>query len=503
MLAAVINNSCKKLDSISKTASTEEIEAKFFATKPGTPAIVHKVIAALKKQNSLGHFVPSLAKKDGYAIWEKSQVSIYNKALSRNGESETQETLVFTPIVPQDSNFVNGFFFSRIIGDSVELHLYRANDYDLFPKGKIDSSVVTAERNVFKVMELDQSIFGNRSFKVITDSIFENYFFALNPPTPKIISYKSDPSVVGKQVHMCVRMKGNNCTCGNVCLDWETCNECGYWFCFTIGSAEPPTGGGTYNWPPDPPISIGGGGGGGSSTGNCIPGNCRNGSTLIIEGRIPCGGCGNGPVVVVPSDEPPIILPQSDTIPKIIADSCGHQMDSLYLWGLANNFREQSFIVVKKGSRIYAKNFLPGFPTGDKTRVNYTLNNDEELICFGHIHAEDTANYWRTSFSPQDLMEFNSHANKVGYTAILEVGNARYAFVVKDVQKKSTFNIVKRGRHEQIYNQILESLEQQYPNAQIRTEQAWIQYLGSVSNCGIVFYKATSPNKNNFVILNP
>ncbi|HRE64899.1 MAG TPA: hypothetical protein PKU77_14005, partial [Ferruginibacter sp.] len=202
----------------------------------------------------------------------------------------------------------------RIIGDSVELHLYRANDYDLFPKGKIDSSVVTAERIIFKVMELDQSIFGNRSFKVITDSIFENYFFALNPPTPKIISYKSDPSVVGKQVHMCVRMKGNNCTCGNVCLDWETCNECGYWFCFTIGSAEPPTGGGTYNWPPDPPISIGGGGGGGSSTGNCIPGNCRNGSTLIVEGRIPCGGCGNGPVVVVPPDEPTFNPYYADTV---------------------------------------------------------------------------------------------------------------------------------------------------------------------------------------------
>ena len=58
----------------------------------------------------------------------------------------------------------------------------------------------------------------------------------------------------------------------------------------------------------DPTISKGGsgsGGGGGSTslnTGNCtVVSNCRPG-TLIEEGRIPCGGCGPGPIVIVPEE---------------------------------------------------------------------------------------------------------------------------------------------------------------------------------------------------------
>ena len=323
MLAAVINNSCKKLDSISKTASTEEIEAKFFATKPGTPAIVHKVIAALKKQNSLGHFVPSLAKKDGYAIWEKSQVSIYNKALSRNGESETQETLVFTPIVPQDSNFVNGFFFSRIIGDSVELHLYRANDYDKYPFGRVDSSIVTAELITTKLLELNRNVFGNRKFTLADDHLWENIKNQYGTPDTisRMIYIENSPSSNNLITVVCTITQ--NCSCisnpgsyneSHQCMqgncDW--CNLCRKYDCSDVYSDEPGQSGGGNPWPTDPPTSIGGGGGSNPpNTGsNCSGVNdCGTNGSIIIQGKVPCGGCGNGPVVVVPPDEPPYYPP--------------------------------------------------------------------------------------------------------------------------------------------------------------------------------------------------
>ena len=168
-----------------------------------------------------------------------------------------------------------------------------------------------------------------------------------------------------------------------------------------------------------------------------------------------------------------------------------------------NNFREQSFIVVKKGDSIYSKNFLLGNLSGDMTRVNYLLDVGETLLAFGHTHAEDTVGYYRTSFSPEDLIEFNKNANVVGYTALLEVGNARYAIVIENVQKKTVFNIGKRGNHRRYLNEVLSSLTNQIPNGQIRTEKALVQYLGSASESGIGFYKATYPNKNHFTKLNP
>lgn len=201
-------------------------------------------------------------------------------------------------------------------------------------------------------------------------------------------------------------------------------------------------------------------------------------------------------------DEPQSNIP-IDSIPTILSVICNHKMDSLYQWGMTNGFREQSFIVVKKNGIIYPKNYVVGTLSGDQTDVNYTLATGEQLLAYFHTHAEDTASYWRTSFSPDDLLEFNKNANVTGYTALLEVGNARYAFVVEDVSKKSAFNISKKGRHEKLYKAVFNTLSSQISNGQTLTEETWIQYLGSATVSGIGFYKATAPNKNNFTKLNP
>lgn len=100
------------------------------------------------------------------------------------------------------------------------------------------------------------------------------------------------------------------------------------------------------------------------------------------------------------------------------------------------------------------------------------------------------------------MIEFNKNANTLGYAAILEVGNARYVFVVEDVGKKTTFNHNRRGQHKNNYYNKLNELSNQY-SGQALTEQAWIAYLGSASVSGIGFYKSTAPNKNNFTKLNP
>jgi len=75
--------------------------------------------------------------------------------------------------------------------------------------------------------------------------------------------------------------------------------------------------------------------------------------------------------------------------------------------------------------------------------------------------------------------------------------------VLEDIQKKSAFNINRRGNHHKLFSNLFENLSNQFSNGQILTEQTWIQYLGSSTISGIGFYKSTSPNKNNFIKLNP
>jgi hypothetical protein len=169
-----------------------------------------------------------------------------------------------------------------------------------------------------------------------------------------------------------------------------------------------------------------------------------------------------------------------------------------------NGYREQSFIIVKNTATgaIYPKNFTLGFPTGDKTRVNYTLNTGEELLAFVHTHAEDTTGYYRTPFSPEDLKEFDKNATQVGYTALLEIGNSRYAMVLENVSIHNSFNTTKMGRHRKGIEAIFSTLTS--PNdLGIRWQNALVQYLGSASNCGVGLYKSTLPNKNVFTKLNP
>lgn len=307
----ILHISCKKLDRYSHELSPESVEAKFFAAKPGLPLPVLKVMDALKKQNAISGFIPSLAQRDGYAVWERSQVKHLNKIPTFNRNGENDDVIeVFTPIVQQDSNFVNGFFFSKIVGDSVELHLYRGNDYKQYPYGKTDSLVVTAELIASKLMVLDHEVFGARRYKVTDTRLYggKNPYGARD--TSVLFSHvETDPSTSNKMIVTCWYIFSGYCTCSELpCKDWwMPCprSECSSLMCLVTHTET----GGTAGWPPDPPISTGGGGSGTPpSAPNCTATtNCGQLRSLIVQGKEPCGGCGPGPVIVVPIEEPPTV----------------------------------------------------------------------------------------------------------------------------------------------------------------------------------------------------
>ncbi|HRD56836.1 MAG TPA: hypothetical protein PK504_02245 [Ferruginibacter sp.] len=520
---SIISPSCKKMDV--HVGNDTEIQSRFFNVPNNEAAVVHKVAAALKKQNNIGGFIPSFAKKEGYAVWDKSLI-YYPEPLTntygRNGENETQDTIeVFTPIVLENDNIVNGFFFSRIVGDSVALHLYRANDYDLFPNGKIDSTVVTAELIIIKLLQLNDEIFGHKKYELLDSNAFKKEIHGKY----RTIELDTNSNNNGGSETGRIKVRGN---CTFTCYYNQTpecisttnwCTFCQLYYCYSncpstpgsgTGTGSPSGGGGGYNWPPDPPIATGGsGGGGGSSTGNCIPGNCRTSSTLIVEGRVPCGGCGGGPIIILPPEEPPYIPSEIDTSDlRIISEKISNQSDSLFNWAFlpGNNLREQGAIIVRKNGNIYLKNIAPG-KEGKTRPPNYSLETGEELIGYYHTHPVDTSYKQRSFFSDDDFLTFHSKAITIqGYMMVLECGNKRFIVVVENLQKYNefmTFNRKMQIRNRYIEYELLPQQSTYYTNGQLASTNAALQFFGSSSNCGLGIYEANSPGKTNFTKLNP
>ena len=310
-MVSLFFNNCNKFDVRSGIGHHNK---DIFKLPPSSPHALAKIVAELKRQNELTGFMKDFVLKEGYPLWEKS---IYQKVeknnpsiiYARGGAEETADTVVYTPVALLDSNFVNGFIISKVYGDSVELHLYRANDYDLYPYGGADSSVVTAELITLTLAQLDYNSFGPRKFEILDPLLkFENHTY---DSTNKVRILKLDfSSKVNSLISgmICYYEPSGFCNCSGRC-DWRSgCSSCSVMSCtpyqsFPGGGSSSGSNGGSTNWPPDPPTNPGGGNNPPAPS-NCTGVNeCRPGSQ-IVEGKVPCGGCGSGPIVVIPPDNP-------------------------------------------------------------------------------------------------------------------------------------------------------------------------------------------------------
>jgi hypothetical protein len=531
-VAAYFMYSCNKLDVATTEQTTTNIaaiEAKFFTIPAGTSDLTKRVIEEIKKRNEKSGFVAEFAENNGFPVWDKalfeqrqnenpSSVS----ANSINNNSGPTDTLILIPLVNVEQQKVTGLL-RVVINNGIGLNYSLSEYYKNYASG-LNNLNSPASQFALLNMYLNKHVYGVKNYTLTDHKLFSSdtthtrshalEFDDLPPGATNnlfssTICINSNITITYCNSEFC--FINGNCMCiGTSCPD----NDCGV-YTLTISNCTTTQG---PEWPTPGNGGSGGGGGGSGSIPPYYP--CTNGpsnppvvvplttnSNNVYQGPAlpPCPppgpGTGWNPAPpTIPNPPPP-----SDSIPNQLSRRVSRELDSLYLWGMNNGYREQSFIIVKNTATgaIYPKNFTPGFPNGFQTRVNYTLTNTEQLLAYVHTHAEDTADYYRTAFSPDDLIEFNKNANVVGYTALLEVGNARYAFVLEDVQKKIAFNVSKRGRHVQLFNELLETLTS-ISNGQIKTEQAWIQYLGSASITGIGFYKSSiSSNKNVFTKLNP
>jgi hypothetical protein len=523
-----LQQACKKVDvNVSQPASNEEkaIEAKFFTVPAGTSDLTRRVIEEIKQRNEKSRFVAEFATTNGYPVWNKAlqlekpnnnPSSVMANSTSNSGANDS---ILFIPIVPNGQNKVVGFV-KAVINNSVNLSYSMENFYKNYPT--IATNEVTAKEFAQTLMYLNFQTFGHTDFNITDKRLFHlgnNYNDTAN--ITRHVTISADTTFQNAITSICVTTtvttitqnwhctNTGNCASGvcdlcSLCIDVDI-SQTSETNCLNtnVGGSPPPSGGGSggsgnippyypcTNGPTNPPV--------------VLPVVSPVNNVGSGPGLPPCPppgpGTGWNPTPPVPPNSPP----PSDSIPNQLSRRVSRELDSLYLWGMNNGYREQSFIIVKNNATgaVYPKNFMPGFPTGDKTRVNYTLGAGEQLLAYVHTHAEDTSGYYRTSFSPEDLIEFNKNAVSVGYTAILEIGNARYAFVLEDIGKKNTFNVQKRGvLKSEFYNKLQTKL-----NSGLRgtaaMDAAWIELLGSASSNGIGLYKSQIPSKNSFIKLNP
>lgn len=313
-------NSCNKFD---VRSGIENNKKDVFEISSAAPHALTTVVAELKRQNVMTGFLKDFVVKEGYPLWDKS---IYQKLEKNNpavfnarGGEEVADTVVYTPIALLDSNFVNGFLLSKVFGDSVELYLYRANDYDLYPYGGVDGSVLTAEFITLKLIELNDAAFGKHKYEIKDSFLFRDFHNGKPNFIRTVIEINLNSSVAGKYALFPACFETVNCWClrnpgrcdpDKKCLSsgCDRCYRCIEVECNTIALPGGGAGGGsTPNWPPDPPTNPGGGGGNNPpAPTNCTGVNeCRPGSQ-IVEGKVPCGGCGGGPIIVIPPEVIPV-----------------------------------------------------------------------------------------------------------------------------------------------------------------------------------------------------
>ena len=391
------------------------------------------------------------------------------------------------------------------------MHLYRANDYDQYSYGSIDSSVVTADIIALKIMELDHTIFGARKYQIL-----DTLLFASHPKLNSIkrtIRLKPNTMQMGKFSFYVVCLETPNCFCirfpgscneTHTCMN-GTCDLC--YQCINVTCTTVAIGGGTPGngspWPPDPPPPPGGGGsnppaGGGNCSG---VNNCAVLRSLIVQGRVPCGGCGSGPLVVVPPDEPPVNYVNTDSLLAQISRSIKSKADSIFNLSTQQNYNEWGMIIVRKNGNVYAKNEKTDNDP-NYVKLNWFLQSGEELIGDSHVH-NDTDSLGRSSFSGDDLTALRRNKNKYQYVKFIDCGNVSYAFVIEDVLKAGAFfsqnqeNIIIDSISARAYRHPL-----RYSNWQHATSETMMNYLGSSSVSGIGMYKSNNSDKTSFIKLN-
>jgi hypothetical protein len=274
--------SCKKTDTLVNVEKNQvqllpETPDNFFKLPSNASSVLKRIALELERQNKTKEFISAFIAKEGFPIWAKSRIERHKqKDNTSNFDADgLEDTTVYVPLVVSADEYVTGFL-KATVNDSVDIKIYRQNDYSNFPfkTPTSSASVTTAEEYAVRMMTMDRDVFGNTTFGLNDKRMFNNSN-----------DYSDTGNIIQRFVTLSDSTSGGGGEGGEGFADGSTINNYQYEVCWSVtvvylNCPQQFGGGGTNNTTSCPrgylelsmcttyTIEVPGGGGGGGNGGN-------------------------------------------------------------------------------------------------------------------------------------------------------------------------------------------------------------------------------------------
>ncbi len=164
--------SCRKVELYAPDYQTTE---RFFQIPANTKPDVRRVADEMKRQNAKSPFITKVTSEYGFALWNKSKVTIEKQQTSnaqKGAEENSTDTIVLIPLVLPDNSFVNGFIEAKISDTTTVFRILHKDDYVNFPFGDAITDEITADKLATVVMEFDKEVFNYDEFEILDRRLF-------------------------------------------------------------------------------------------------------------------------------------------------------------------------------------------------------------------------------------------------------------------------------------------------------------------------------------------
>jgi hypothetical protein len=453
---------CRKTDRQPESPGREEIEEKFFGSRPPGSSLIQTTIDYLRRQNDRLHFVEKTVKQIGMPYWDKAIVIKIASPNIPGGKDSTD--VVYIPFVRETQNFVNASMIVNLMPGDSSFNYMCDWQYKNYAHGLFEDSKITAEGIALTIMTLDKKVFGHRSYTLLDNTLFSAYL---------------PDSLKGIQSHLEIldSAEKNINSRSNVyaapvpvILSCPICVS-SYWqavFYYNLNGM--PGFGNIINENPS------------SCEMNCGPGWAASG-----------GGASPPP----PSE--PI-----DSLLKKAAQLVNKYRDSLS--ALCETDTVERFFNIVLYNNQYDTFRVVKSKSSEEVNPNYYMNQGRILKAEWHYHPkypDGTSGSWP---SGGDITKLYDKHN--GHIMIVDTYDARYALVVEDENKMTTWkNIFGNGPNilpKKIYDSVDSDPRASSPGSIYvnMTKEKILAALGSSGICGIGLYQAISSHGTSFTKVN-
>jgi hypothetical protein len=170
-LLLTIVDACRKID-LDKTPGDNQsptTSEKFFKMNGEVTPVVMRIVNALKQANLKHEFAPNLARL-GYPVWDKCP-TVYGASTNFG---PTEDTLVFVPMIDEDSLAVTSFLACIINEDSIKIKLFNAFTYkDYGYDADLATNVLSAETIASTSMLLELYALNHDTFNLHDANLYD------------------------------------------------------------------------------------------------------------------------------------------------------------------------------------------------------------------------------------------------------------------------------------------------------------------------------------------